>query len=117
MHARLARSALIVLTVLGLLMPRVSAAVSLVAPGTQVVVICTGDGLRTLVIGPDGKPTLAGHQTEHCLLAPSVDAPWRVVVEAPAPLLVGQVGGPSGDLVRGAGDVGARPLPRAPPAA
>jgi len=117
MPARLARSALIVLTILGLLMPRVSAAVALVMPGSQSVVICTGDGMQTIVIDADGTPVPVSHRADHCLLSHATDTSDRVVLEPKLALFSASVAGPTGDLVRLSDFAAARPPPRAPPSA
>jgi hypothetical protein len=119
MAARLARSTLILLTILGLLMPRVSAVVALVAPGAETVVICTGSGLQTIVIDSEGKPVPVplSHQPDHCLLSHVADLGDRATPEPAGAPLVGEVAGLAGDLVRLSDYAGARPPPRAPPSA
>jgi hypothetical protein len=117
MPARFARSALIVLIVLGLLLPRMSAAIALVAPGGEVVVICTGTGLQTLIIDADGNPVPVSMHADHCLLAHAADTSDRVAPEPHAAPLAGSVAGPTGDLVRLSDYAAARPPPRAPPSA
>lgn len=56
MHNVLTRYLLTLLLVLGLIAPKLSAAVAMALPGAQIAVICTGDAMVTLVIGADGKP-------------------------------------------------------------
>jgi hypothetical protein len=117
MSARLIRSLLIALTILGLLLPRIGAAVTLVAPGVRTIVICTGEGLQTIRIDADGTPVQGVDHADHCVLAHAVDTAVRT---EPAPLLaplVDRVTWASGDLVRARGYHAARPPPRAPPAA
>ena len=42
---------------LGLLLPKVGTALSLLAPGSiQTIVICSVDGLTIIQLGPDGEP-------------------------------------------------------------
>jgi hypothetical protein len=108
---------LVFLTILGLLLPRMSAAVATMAPGVVTLVICTGDGLRTIRIDPDGTPVEVSDHPDHCVLSHAADTAVRVV---PAPLLLPLVEDRArrpGDLIRAHGYKAARPPPRAPPAA
>lgn len=116
MTARPLRFALVALTILGLLMPRVSAVVASVTPGVQSVVICTGSGLQTIQIGEDGKTVQVSHGADQCLLSHAVDTAPGI---APVPVLLPlawEVDRP-GDQVRKSGYRAARPPPRAPPLA
>ena len=116
MTARLPRVALVVLMILGLVMPRVSAVIAAVAPGVQTVVICTGAGLQTIRIGEGGKPATIGHQVDHCVLTHAADIAARV---EPVPTLAPRASiiVRPGDQVRASGYQAARPPPRGPPAA
>lgn len=111
------RALIIVLTILGLVAPRISAAVALAAPGMQTIVICTGDGLQTIRIGEDGKPVPVADHPHDCVLSHAADTAMRV---EPAP--VGIVFDRaritvSDDLIRANLLHAPRPPPRAPPAA
>lgn len=121
MTARLARLTLLALTILALLLPRVSAAVTLVAPGARFVVICTGAGLETLLVDEAGVavplPPEAGHGPDHCILAHAADTAVRVAPEPSKAPLVGLVARQPRDLVAGGGFAEAPPPSRAPPAA
>ncbi len=60
----------VVLLIVGLLAPRMSAAVAEIVPGMQTMVICTGQGLVTLTIGADGIPVETPQIEQHdCVLA------------------------------------------------
>ncbi|TPE51439.1 DUF2946 family protein [Amaricoccus solimangrovi] len=117
MSARLARSLLIVLTILGLLAPRVSAVLAFAAPGVRTIVICTGDALRTIRIDEEGDAVPVVEHSDHCVLAHAADTAQRI---AAAPVLA-PVPGPAAradrDLVPAGRPRAARPPPRAPPAA
>lgn len=117
MLQRPTRSLLLVLTILALLMPRVSAVAASVAPGVRTVVICTGQGLQTLRIDEDGKPVPVASHPDHCVLAHSADTASRSEVPPLFAPVVGWVPRRSGDLVRAEGYRAARPPPRGPPAA
>ncbi|MHC0053851.1 hypothetical protein [Actibacterium sp. D379-3] len=67
---------LVVALCLGLIWPKASAVVSLLLPGTvQTIVICTGDGLVTVTIGPDGAPVRTGETEEApCTIGTAVTA-------------------------------------------
>lgn len=81
MHSGLARPLLICLTILGLLLPRISAAVALATPGADLVVICTGHGLQTLRLDPDGAPLPVGEtRSDLCLLVHAADTAARAVL-------------------------------------
>lgn len=117
MLVRVARSLLIVLTILGILMPRISAAIAFAASGVETVVICTGDGLRTIRIDADGNPVPVTEHPDHCLFAHVADTAVRAVPPALPATLVATVPRRSGDLVVLSAERAVRPPPRAPPAA
>lgn len=116
MSVRWLRAILIVLTIIGLVAPRVSAVVAVAAPGMQTIVICTGDGLQTIHIGEDGKPVQIAEHSHQCVLSHATDTSVRVepapvgIVFERAPLAV------SGDLIRTDLLHAPQPPPRAPPA-
>ena len=112
-----ARITLLVLAILGLLAPRVSAVAASVAPGIRTVVICTGQGMITLRLDAHGDPVQVLDHPDHCLLAHATDTAARVEVPPLAAPLVDVARRPMGDLVRAEGFRAARPPPRAPSAA
>lgn len=117
MLTRRLRPLVLALTILGLLLPRVSAVAASVAPGVQTVVICTGQGMMTLRIDESGNPvSVAGHP-DHCVLTHAADTAVRVEPPTPVTPFVDVVSRPAGDRVRAEGYRAARPPPRAPPAA
>ncbi len=111
------RSLLVLLTILGLLMPRVSGVAASVVPGGMTVVICTGQGMMTLRIDDDGNPVPVADQPDHCVLAHAADTAVRAEVPPLAAPVLDTVARPAGDLIRAEGYRAARPPPRAPPAA
>lgn len=117
MPTRVLRLLVLLLTLLGLLMPRVSGAAASIVPGGTTVVICTGQGMMTLRIDETGKPVPIADQPDHCILAHAVDTTARAEVPPLLAPLVDRVSRPTGDLVRAEGYRAARPPPRAPPAA
>lgn len=110
------RSLLVLLTILGLLMPRVSGVAASVVPGGMTVVICTGQGMMTLRIDEHGNPVPVADHPDHCVLAHAADTAVRAEVPPVAAPVVDAVA-TSGDLIRAEGYRAARPPPRAPPAA
>lgn len=111
------RALIIVLTILGLVAPRISAAVAVAAPGMQTIVICTGDGLQTIRIGDDGKPVPVADHSHQCVLSHAADTAMRVE-PAPVGLVFERVPvAVSGDLIRAHLLHAPQPPPRAPPAA
>lgn len=78
---RLDRLLILPLLLAALLLPQLSAAVASAVGGTWTVVLCTGDGLRTVVMGADGQPVEdTGHESP-CALVQVAD------LSAPVPLL------------------------------
>lgn len=67
---RTGRPFLALLLCLGLLLPKVGTALSLLAPGAiQTIVICSVDGLTTIRLGPDGTPLSQTEITEEpCMM-------------------------------------------------
>ena len=101
------RPALIALLLVGLLLPRMGAALSVIAPGAGWVVICRGDALVTVALGADGAPIgTEVAEPAPCLAAalPPVERPpgdWRRLARAipgPAALRPGSLRGPEPDL-------------------
>ena len=117
MQPRLTRILVVVLTILGLLMPRVSGVAASVVPGMVTVVICTGAGLQTLTIGEDGKPVPTSSRPDHCVLAHAVDTAVPAEAAPRAVPAVDAVVRPTGAQRRVEACRAARPPPRAPPAA
>ena len=64
------RSFLALLLCLGLLLPKVGTALSLLVPGAaQTIVICSVNGLTTIQLGPDGAPVSESEITEEpCMM-------------------------------------------------
>jgi len=61
---------LLIVLLAGLIAPRVTAIIADVLPGVQTMVICTGEGLIILRIGPDGQPIEETEQAfNHCVLS------------------------------------------------
>lgn len=110
------RGVLVLLAMLGILMPKVSAAVATLAPSVETVVICTGDGLRTIRIDPDGSPVPISHHADHCLLTHAADTAVPAASRRVGATPVDTAVRPTGDLVRRSLPQSARPPPRAPPA-
>lgn len=77
------RTVLVGLLLVGLLLPRMGAALAGLAPGVQLVVICRGDALVTIAVGADGAPIeVETAEPVPCLTAPSppgeaAPADWR----------------------------------------
>lgn len=116
MPRRPMRFLLVVLTVLALVLPRMSAVAASVVPGTMTVVICTGQGMVTLRIDENGNPVPDRVQSDHCVLSQSADTAVRAEIPAIVAPVIDQVKRPSGHLIRAEGYRAARPPPRAPPA-
>lgn len=116
MRHRPMRSLLVLLTILGLLMPRVSGVAASVVPGGMTVVICTGQGMMTLRVDGQGNPVPVVEHPDQCVLAHAADTAVRTEVAPVAAPAVDAVV-PGGDLIRAEGHRAARPPPRAPPAA
>lgn len=117
MSCRRLASLLVVLAILGLVAPRVSAVFASAAPGVQTIVICTGDGLHTIQIGEDGKPVSVSEHSHPCVLCHVADTSVR---PEPAPLrfaFEGEVATSAGHLIRSGRLHAPRPPPRAPPLA
>lgn len=116
MSLRWLRALLIVLTILGLVAPRVSAVVAAAAPGVQTIVICTGDGLQTIRIGEDGKPVRVADHAHQCVLSQATDTSVRVE-PAPVGIVFERASVTwSDDLIRADLLHAPQPPPRAPPA-
>lgn len=116
MSHRPARPLLLLLTILALVMPRVSGAVASVTPGVMTYVICTGQGMVTVRVDANGNPVSVVDQPDHCLLSHAIDTSARVVLTPLILPIVDTLTRPTGGLVRAAGYTAARPPPRAPPA-
>lgn len=114
---RLTRSLLVLVTILGLLLPRMSGVAASVVPGAMTVVICTGQGMMTLRIDESGNPVPVADHPDHCVLAHAADTAARAEVPPLVAPLLDTVAQPVGDLIRAEGYRAARPPPRAPPAA
>lgn len=113
MHARLVGSLLIVLTILGLVAPRFSAAFASAGSGVRTVFICTGAGLQSIRIEESGDPVSVSQHDDHCLFAHASDTTVRI---DPLPTLVvpvARIVPRPGDLLR-LSHYGA---PRSPPRA
>ncbi len=111
-----ARTLLLVLTILGLLMPRVSAVAAAAVPGVRTVVICTGQGMITLRLDARGDPVEVVDHPDHCVLGHATDTAPRAELAPLIAAVVDRIVRPAGDLVRAEGYRAARPPPRAPPA-
>ncbi|MEJ6404335.1 hypothetical protein [Yoonia sp. 2307UL14-13] len=67
------RGVLVLLLIAGLLIPRMSAVIADVIPSIQTMVICTGEGLITLTIGPEGEPIEVVENQQHpCVMSEGV---------------------------------------------
>ncbi|MCZ7677080.1 MAG: hypothetical protein M5U35_16135 [Roseovarius sp.] len=83
----------------------------------RILVVCTGDGLRTLHIDPDGIPAEISDTADHCALVHAAGTAPAVV---PAPLPRRLIATGTRPLTRLPAMVARPPLPslpRAPPAA
>lgn len=74
---------LVLATVVGLLLPKMSAVVATLVPGVMVVTICTGSEMVTLTLNADGEPVEEVEPAvDHCVMAdlvqkdPQAEAPW-----------------------------------------
>ncbi|SNR87246.1 hypothetical protein [Puniceibacterium sediminis] len=102
----------------GIVLPKSSAVLAeLGLISGQVLVICTGDGLQTLVLDRDGNPVEIKHNAHPCLLVHATDTAAAIALLPVAADLV-----PSDTMLRA--DAVAPPRapgldarPRAPPAA
>lgn len=110
-------SLLILLTVVGLVAPKVSALALHLNPNVMAIVICSGDALVTVHIGADGEP-VETVETGHapCVLTPPLaaasvpDLRWSVTPRSYRPTFVEIV--PS---ARSDGELGLLPDLRGPP--
>lgn len=65
-----ARILLLFAICVGLLLPRMSAVLVELMPGLQSMVICTGEGLVVVTLGPDGTPIEQTDTPEHrCVMS------------------------------------------------
>ena len=56
--------------VAGLLLPRMLAVLVEIVPGMMTTVICTGDALIVVTLGPDGQPVELPEEVDtHCVMA------------------------------------------------
>lgn len=79
--SRILRCVTVFILVFGLVAPKAGAVVLQWLPGMQAAVICTGQGMITLVLGPDGQPvTLEDGASDICLGTKAVNGP-----DAPVP--------------------------------
>jgi len=80
MNGWLTRAFVTVLVTLAILAPQGAglAALSGLADG-RVMVICTGDGLRTIRIGADGEPADISDKAEYCAMTHAADTANAVV--------------------------------------
>lgn len=57
-------------TLVGLVLPKMSAVLASIVPGVMVVTICTGTDMRTLTLNADGVPVEEVEpMVDHCVLA------------------------------------------------
>lgn len=76
MIARLAHILLVLCLMLGVVAPKASAALaSLGLSRGDIIVICTGEGLRTIRLDETGKPVEMTSTPDHCLLVHALDVP------------------------------------------
>jgi len=115
---RLAAHLAALLVVLGILAPQ--SAGLLAAAGLakgRVLIVCTGDGVRTMQFGADGAPVEVSENSQHCAL---VHATGTAAAIAPAPPPQRLAIANAGPLTRQPAQVAQQVLPsrpRAPPAA
>ena len=84
------RTVIFALLFAGLLLPKASAVLAAMLPGAfQTIVICTGTGLQTITLAPDGTPVETTDQApENCtLFKASLSAPlpepfWQALARA-----------------------------------
>lgn len=112
-----ARTLVVLFVTLGILAPQGSGvAMALGLADGRVMVICTGDGLRTLRIGKDGVPAELSETADHCALVHAADT---AAGAAPQPAPEALSCSTAAALPRPSRHIGLayRPsLPRAPPA-
>jgi len=85
MIMRAGRHILVLALIIGIVAPMSSAALArLGVIDARVMVICTGDAMRTIVIGPDGQPVELSGEPEPCALVHAAFAavPDRATVPA-----------------------------------
>lgn len=115
MSASPIRRALLILTILGLMMPRISGVVAAAVPGITTIVICTGQGLETIRIDARGDPVVVSDGPDYCVLAHATSVVARTDLPALHPPVLVRTARIGGALVRAHGTTAARPPPRAPP--
>ncbi|WP_339854031.1 DUF2946 family protein [Roseovarius nubinhibens] len=85
---------LILVTLLtGVTLPKATAALaSLGLSGSQTIVICTGEGLRTITLSADGTPVEQPETQDHdCLLVQAIAPPPTALPERPQPLVIARL--------------------------
>lgn len=111
-----ARYVTILLAALAILAPLGGGALAgLGLAGERVIVICTGDGLRTLKLAPDGTPRDMSEEAGFCALVHAADTAVPPRPEAPAPRLISALGPAQARLLDAPRPGHPAPLPRAPP--
>ena len=112
------RTILLIATILGILLPQGSAFLaSMGLAKGQLIVICTGDGMRTIRLDDHGNPVETGEESEFCALTHAAQTSMRpVLTEANIRFLFTAGNHPDGALITISAPVSTR-LPRAPPMA
>lgn len=105
----------LLLIVLGLVAPGLSPAVSSVG-GLRATVICTGGGMRVLLLDENGDPVGVSQKAEPCALVHIADAPAVLASPIPGAFLLAARLGPTRAPALPA-ERAFRPGPRAPPTA
>lgn len=110
------RYVIIALLVLGIILPQASAALAgLGLADGRAVVICTGDGLRTIHINDDGEPVEISHDAEFCALVYAADTSGRFLPAATASRFLYTTGRPLAGPVSLTAHSFSPALPRGPP--
>lgn len=102
----------------GILLPKSSAVLAELGliPG-QVLVICTGEGLETLVLDRKGSPIKVSHDPHPCLLVHAIDTATAIQPKAVPATFVTVTSLLSRQAVASAKAPGEDAQPRAPPVA
>lgn len=116
MFRSLTKTLLVLAVILGIALPQVSAALAgLGLTDSRLLVICTGDGLRTIRIDENGEPVEVSHDIEICALVHAADTSKTIAADESERRLLfhsGQVQHVS--LVPAEHNI-SKPLPRGPP--
>ncbi len=112
------RYLIIALLTLGIVLPQASAALAgLGLLDGRLIVICTGDGLRTIRINDDGEPVETAQKVDLCALVHAADTSERALPAAIAPRYLFTTGKTLAGPVSLTAHFFSPSLPRGPPLA